>query len=747
MDAMAAMGAIDVPFQPTSSARACAMQRRGSVVHTAVYPWIGFVFAAGAAALAAALALARSMLAADAGTEKMAGIADAIREGADAFQRRQYRTVALYALGAAALLFAIHLMGKGSGAAWRMTFAFAAGALCSAAAGWWAMFVSLRANVRVANAARTSVAEALHMALRGGAAAGLPVVAVSLLGALALFLLFGGTDSPSTAPYQVVGFAFGASFVALFAQLGGGIYTKAADIGADLVGKVEAGIPEDDPRNPGIIADLVGDNVGDCAGRGADIFESAAAENIGAMILGVALLPLFGIAGIVFPLVTGAIGLVASLAGVLAVKMRSEMEDPMSAMTRGHLLTLGLSTAGLWAAVRYLLGGNVWLFAAGAIGLVASFLFASIARYYTGTTHGPVRWIAKSSVTGPSTNLIAGLTIMLESPALPVLTVSGALFGAWWCGSEGLPGVPGAGLYGTAVATAGMLASVAYVLSMDMYGPITDNAGGIVEMSGEADIVRSRTDRLDAAGNTTKATTKGYAIGSAALAAFLLFSAYLEEITVLMRAKLERLGVPSWESFHFDRVDFAKVPVFIAALAGGTLVFLFAGLAIRAVVRNAHAVIEEVRRQLREDPGIMKGTSRPDYARCVDIVTRGALHGMIAPGLVAALAPIAAGVIFKSVRTAEDPLLGAEAVAAELMSATIAGVLLASGMNTGGAAWDNAKKLIETGALGGPGSDVHKAAVIGDATGDPLKDTAGPSLHILIKLLGTVALVTAPLYL
>jgi K(+)-stimulated pyrophosphate-energized sodium pump len=708
--------------------------------------WIGFVFAAGAMALVAALLFARAVLASGTGTEGMTRIADAIREGADAFQRRQYRTVAAYAVAVAALVFIVHQSSKGGDAAWRAAVAFLVGAACSAAAGWWGMFVSLRANARVANAARTSVSRALEVALRGGAAAGLPVVAVSLLGVLGLFLLFGGASAPDIAPHHVVGFAFGASFVALFAQLGGGIYTKAADIGADLVGKVEAGIPEDDPRNPAIVADLVGDNVGDCAGRGADIFESAAAENIGAMILGVALFPLFGIDGVLFPLVTGALGLVASVGGVLVVRMRTEDEDPMAAMTRGHLVTLLLATAGLWIAVHFLLGDSGWLFAAGVLGLVASFAFSAIARYYTGTRHGPVRWIAKSSATGPSTNVTAGLAVVFESPTLPVVTVSAALFGSWWCGLRALPGVPGAGLYGTAVATAGMLASVAYVLSMDMYGPITDNAGGIVEMSGEDEAVRARTDRLDAAGNTTKATTKGYAIGSAALAAFLLFSAYLEEITMLVRAKLEALSAPGAASFRFEHVDLAKVPVFIAALTGATIVFLFSGLAIRAVVRDAYAVIEEVRRQFREDPGIMARTSKPDYGRCVDIVTRGALRSMVAPALVAVAAPVAAGVIFKLAGGAGDRLLGAEAVAAELMSATIVGVLVASGMNTGGGAWDNAKKLIETGAFGGPGTDVHKAAVVGDAVGDPLKDTAGPSLHILIKLLGTVSLVTAPLF-
>ncbi len=695
--------------------------------------WIGFVFAASALALVVAMAFARRVLAL-VPAEGLAAMALGIREGARAFQRRQWRAVALYATGAAALVFLAHHASRGELAAWRATIAFVCGALCSAIAGWWAMFVSLRANVRVADAARTSVSRAAHVALRAGAAASVPVVALSLAGVLGLFLVFDGSQAPTTAPHQVVGFAFGASFVALFAQLGGGIYTKAADIGADLAGKVESGMPEDDARNPGLVADLVGDNVGDCAGRGADIFESAAAENIGAMILGVALFPRFGVNGILFPLVAGALGLLASIAGVLVVRMHGEDEDPMRAMTRGHVVTLVLAMVGMGAAVESLLGGNRWLFAAAVIGIAASFAFAGIARYYTGLRHRPVRWIARSSVSGPSTNLTAGLAVMLESPALPVLTMSVSLFGAWWCGTMGLPGVPGAGVYGTAVATAGMLASVAYVLAMDMYGPITDNAGGIVEMSGEPASVRARTDRLDAAGNTTKALTKGYAIGSAALAAFLLFSAYLEETNALAGSETVRL----------EEVDLAKVPVFIAALAGGAVVFLFAGLSVRAVVRGAYDVVAEVRRQL---PEILRGAARPDYARCVDLVTRGALRGMIAPAVLAIGAPIVVGLLFKLTRTPADPFAGAEAVAAVLMSATIVGLLLAAGMNTGGAVWDNAKKLIEAGALGGPGTDVHRAAVIGDATGDPLKDTAGPSLHILVKLLGTVALVTAPLYL
>lgn len=707
--------------------------------------WIGFVLVVSAASLVVAGLLGRKVMAADAGTEEMRGVAAAIREGAHAFLLRQYRTVAVLAAVLAVLVFLLY-RDKGAALAGKSAAAFALGAACSAAAGYWGMFVSIRANVRVASAARTSVDRALRLALRGGAAAALAVVAISIGGVAALFVVFGGLASPREVPCELVGFAFGASFVALFAQLGGGIYTKAADVGADLVGKVESRIPEDDPRNPAVIADLVGDNVGDCAGRGADLFESAAAENIGAMILGVALYPRFGASGIAFPLVVAALGLLASMAGVSVVRMRHEDEDPMSAMTRGYLVTTLLAAVGLWLAVRLMLGGNVWLLAAGGIGLVASILFASIARYYTSARSRPVRSIAESSVTGAATNVITGLAVALECTAVPVLAIAAALLGAYTCGTLALPGVEGAGLYGTAVATTGMLAPVAYVLSMDMFGPITDNAGGITEMSGQTAGARERTDRLDAAGNTTKALTKGYAIGSAALAAFLLFSAYLDAVTLLARERLRGLGVATWASFRFEHVDIGKIAVFIGALAGAGVVFLFSALAIRAVSRDAGAVVKEVRRQMRENPFILERGDKPDYGRCVDVVTIGALRGMVAPGLLAVVAPVAVGMVFDRFATRADPTLGAEAVAAALMTGTIVGVLLALAMNTGGGAWDNAKKLIERGELGGKGSEAHRAAVVGDAVGDPLKDTAGPSLHVLVKLLGTVSLVTAPLF-
>jgi len=714
---------------------------------TSIVSWLAVVIAIGVGSLLSAAWFAREVLSSGAGTEEMQSIAAAIREGAQAYLRRQFRSVGVLAIAVAVLVFVLYLVTKGRELAWKTTLSFVVGAACSGAAGYWGMFVSIRANVRVANAARTSVAEALRLGLRGGAAVGLAIVASSLLGICGLFIVCGGLASPRTVPHQLVGFAFGASFVALFAQLGGGIFTKAADAGADLVGKIEAGIPEDDPRNPAVIADLVGDNVGDCAGRGADLFESAAAENIGAMILGVALFERFGIAGIVFPLVAGALGLVASIVSVLIVRMKSEREDPLSAMTRGLVVATAIIAAGLYLAIRSLFGSNLWLFAAALIGLAASFLFASVARYYTSYGHRPVRSIAASSVTGAATNVIAGLAVALECTAAPALIISGALLGSYYCGLHAMPGVPGAGLYGTAIATVGMLSTLAYVLSMDIFGPISDNAGGIIEMSEQPSAVRERTDRLDAAGNTTKASTKGYAIGSAALAAFLLFSAYLDQVTILAQARLRALGDASWLTHRFEHVDLGKVPVFVAGLIGGAVVFLFSAFAIRAVVRDATRIIEEVRRQFHQNPGIMDRTAKPDYGRCVDIVTVGALEGMIAPGLLAVAAPIAIGLVGKALATAEDPTLGAEAVAAELMVGTIVGVLLALLMNTGGGAWDNAKKFIEKGELGGRRGDAHRAAVVGDTIGDPLKDTAGPSLHVLIKLFGTVSLVAAPLFL
>ncbi len=681
--------------------------------------------------------LAKFVLSNDTGTSAMQEISNAIKEGAEAFLKRQYSTIIMLSIVLAALIFVLYWFAKGDQEmAWRTTVAFLFGAGCSALAGYIGMWISIRSNIRTASAVRSSLDKALKISLRGGAVSGVTIVAMSLLGVGILFTLYGGatdnTELIKRVPFLIVGYGFGASFVALFAQLGGGIYTKAADVGADLVGKVEAGIPEDDPRNPAVIADLVGDNVGDCAGRGADLFESTAAENIGAMILGVALFPHFGIKGILFPLVARALGLIASMVGIGMVGLKDDKEDPMSALNRGYYVACILAIIGFYIATFFLLNHNFWLFIAGVIGIVTSIVFVFITQYYTEYRYRPVKFIAEASQTGPATNIIAGLSVGLECTALPVIAISAALVGAYYCGVYGLReytdiSTIGAGLYGTAIATMGMLGTAAYILAMDTFGPITDNAGGIVEMSKQPEEIRNKTDRLDAVGNTTKALTKGYAIGSAALAAFLLFSAYLDEISHI-----------TGQAFH--SVDIAKVQVFVGGLLGAMLVFLFSALAIRAVARAAYYIINDVRAQFKENPGILEGKSKPNYARSVDIVTKGALKEMVPPGLLAVGMPVLVGLVFKQFG------LGAETVAAFLMVGTIGGILVATLMNNGGGAWDNAKKFIETGMYGGKRSEPHKAAVVGDTVGDPFKDTAGPSIHVLIKLLSTITLVLAPLF-
>jgi K(+)-stimulated pyrophosphate-energized sodium pump len=732
----------------------------------------------GVLALVAAGLLARAVISMDTGTEAMRAISDAIREGAEAFLRRQYRTIGAIAVVLALVVFGgYHLSPRTAPYALKTVVSFLVGAVCSGLAGFTGMYVSIRANIRTASAARSSLNKALQTALRGGAVTGLVVVALSLLGVGALFLFFGGLQDPTHVPYQLVGFGFGASLVALFAQLGGGIYTKAADVGADLVGKVEAGIPEDDPRNPAVIADLVGDNVGDCAGRGADLFESTAAENVGAMILGAALYPVFGIKGILFPLIVHAINLVASMVGVTVVRC-SEDEDPMHALNKGFYLTSALALVGFAAAVYLMLNGLgvrwLWLLGCGVIGLVTAFLFVWITEYYTESRFRPVQSIAEASTTGPATNIISGLAVGMETPAMPVVVISAALLGSYYFGVQGLAGVVGIsdyakGIYGTAIATMGMLSCAAYILAMDTFGPITDNAGGIIEMSHQPEGIRERTDKLDSAGNTTKALTKGYAIGSASLAAFLLFSAYLEEIKTIVTDKVATAGGYMPAGWSFTNINLAQVPVFVGALLGAMLTYLFSSMAIKAVGRTAEMVVKDVREQFKENPGIMAGTSKPDYARCVGIVTGAALKEMVLPGILAVGLPVAVGLIFRHFSQSYQAgaslygaggslpmvpmiagkavnLAGAEAVAGLLMVGTISGVLLAMLMNNGGGAWDNAKKFIETGQYGGKKSDAHKAAVVGDTVGDPFKDTAGPSLHVLIKLLATITLVLAPLF-
>jgi K(+)-stimulated pyrophosphate-energized sodium pump len=719
---------------------------------------------AGLLAIAFALYLAWDVLRRDTGTPAMEEIAATIFEGAVAFIRRQYQTIGLLALGGAVIIgLVIGLVETkdvadtsvfGFDLGIRTAFAFLLGAACSMASGIIGMYISVKSNLRTAAAARHSLVGAVQTALRGGAVSGFLVVALSLLGVYTIFTVFGGFSTPEQAPFLIVGFGFGASFVALFAQLGGGIYTKAADVGADLVGKVEAGIPEDDPRNAAVVADLVGDNVGDCAGRGADLFESTAAENIGAMILGVAVYGIAKAAGwehpeswIFFPLVVRAFGLLATIVSMFFIGGRED-EDPMNILNRGYWVTTILSVGGLALTTWVMMGTAqqtgangipvwVYFFGAGLVGLATSVAFVYITQYYTAGSWRPVREIAEASKTGPATNIISGVAVGFETTLLTAVTIGIALLASHWLGSQAnllnAAGVNVGGIFGTAVATMGMLMTCAFILAMDTFGPITDNAGGIAEFSHAEAGAREITDHLDAVGNTTKALTKGYAIASASLAAFLLFSAYIDKVNLILTNR----GDPLMTS-----VNLADVGVFVAALLAAMLVYFFSSLAIRAVGTAASAIIVEVRRQFREHPGIMDYSERPDYARVVDITTRSALRQMIAPGVVAVGTPIVVGLI-----------LGYQAVAGLLMVGTIAGVLLATVLNNGGGAWDNAKKYIEAGHLTddagnviGKKTEAHAAAVVGDTVGDPFKDTAGPSLHVLVKLLATITLVMAPLF-
>jgi K(+)-stimulated pyrophosphate-energized sodium pump len=709
-------------------------------------PLLWIVPFSGVVAVIVAAYFAYDVLSSPTGTPAMQEVAGAIYEAAVAFIKRQYRTIFLLALGGMVLIgLVIYFFETAPGVsreelALRTAIAFFVGAMCSMASGIVGMFVAVKSNLRTAAAAQTSVADALRISLRGGAVSGILVVGLSLIGVFVMFVAYGGFANPDQAPFTIVGFGFGASFVALFAQLGGGIYTKAADLGADLVGKVEAGIPEDDPRNAAVIADLVGDNVGDCAGRGADLFESTAAENIGAMILGVAIFAVtHDVAWILFPLVVRGFGLIASVIGIFTVR-GSETKSPMSSLNLGYYITVALSIAGMFLVTNTMLntkGAGIWFFYAGVVGILTSLAFVFITQYYTAGTFRPVREIAEAAKTGPATTIISGVAVGFETTAASAIVISIALFLSHYFGEQwgNITGLPHGGIYGTAVATMGMLMSAAFILAEDTFGPITDNAGGVATMARASEETRLRTDALDAVGNTTKALTKGYAVGSAALAAFLLFSAYLDKVTQLRKDA----GITP---FDFHVVDLAKVDVFLGGFLGAMLVYLFSSLAIRAVGRAGAAIIQEVRTQFREHPGIMDGTERPNYARVVDITTASALRNMIAPGLLAVLAPIAVGIVLK-----------AEAEAAMLMVGTMAGVILATVLNNGGGAWDNAKKYIESGELKddkgnviGKGTPAHAAAVVGDTVGDPFKDTAGPSLHVLIKLLSTITLVLAPLF-
>ncbi len=680
------------------------------------------------------------------GPERMVEIWRAIRIGSNAYLKRMFVTVLIIAAIIAVIIVGALSFETGITYSSRIAGSFYLGVIFSLAAAYIAMDSATRANVRAAYAARESTASALRIAVLGGAALGLAVISLSLLGLSILYIIFKD-------PGILAGFGFGASLAALFAQLGGGIYTKSADVGADLVGKVEQRIPEDDPRNPAVIADQVGDNVGDEAGRGADLFESVTAENVGGMIIGliISILIFHHINEnyVIAPLLVRAIGIIGALVGVFVAFKQVKFKDPMDPLRNGLLATTIVVAILMYWLTRYIFGpSGVYLYGAMLIGLVAGIAIAYITEIYTSTRYKYVKFIANSSVSGPALTVMAGISTGMLSTLLPIIVVVIAIIisyvlGSVWASLVNLDPSLG-GVYGTTMATMGMLSTAGMILTMDGVGPIVDNAGGIVEMSGEPDEVRERVDPLDALGNTTKALTKGYAMASAAMAALLLFQAYLLEVAryqahIFDLSTITLAGVKELYNriLHLaSQMPLNSPAIIIGALIGGMLPFYFSGQAIKAVTEGAHLMVEEVRRQFREIPGILEGRAKPDYAKAVDIATKTSLKLMIAPGLTITLAPIIVGW-----------LLGWAAVGALVIGATVAAVPLAIVLMWGGASLDNAKKYIEAGNLGGKGTPVHAAAVVGDTFGDPLKDTAGPSLHILVKLLNTLSLVFIPLYL